>query len=43
MALVKPEWAFDWEREWLGLTAFAADPASRATLGVVADLAEAAA
>ncbi|MGH3281520.1 MAG: AAA family ATPase, partial [Trebonia sp.] len=35
MALVKPAWVFDREREWAGLTAFATDPAPRATLGVV--------
>jgi AAA+ ATPase superfamily predicted ATPase len=35
MLPVKPDWVFDREREWQGLTAFAADPAPRATLGVV--------
>jgi AAA+ ATPase superfamily predicted ATPase len=35
MGPAKPAWVFDREREWQGLTAFAADPAPRATLGVV--------
>ncbi len=35
MTPVKPDWVFDREREWQGLTAFVADPAPRATLGVV--------
>lgn len=35
MDSIKPTWVFDREREWQGLTAFAADPAPRATLGVV--------
>src|ERR1700761_4152948 len=35
MAPVKPAWVFDRDREWQGLAAFVADPAPRATLGVV--------
>lgn len=35
MGPVKPDWVFDREREWQGLTAFAGDPSPRATLGVV--------
>jgi uncharacterized protein len=35
MKPTKPGWVFDREREWQGLTAFAADPSRHATLGVV--------
>ena len=35
MEPAKPAWVFDREREWRGLAAFVADPAPRATLGVV--------
>jgi uncharacterized protein len=35
MGQAKPAWVFDRDREWRGLTAFAADPAPRATLAVV--------